>query len=932
LEGVGVGLTSPATLVVPAGYLKHPVSQRIPWVEDGFFSDPVRKSLTQNQKSILASWLQNLHTELLRNPVNRTLAGEVAGELDKFLRDLAVPTLGVFQPSKRPLPFGEPLAPAPLTALIPAEAVEQESNVRVCVSQGLTPAKQLYLIDTIQLPKIMGKEVREINVIGSSSLLNFDPLLHQRSDALFLAPGDLFTDRLFYTKSKGLLPGTWLDRKLNLDNLSIFLPLNPILRDYFSSEDLEKRVQLSAVNTPEGPGIRVTLGLKLSGFEGNPVDYQVYKDFPLRAENEINQAFPTLALWPNVPPGKWREYFVLVENSEGFGDLAFGIEQPTDNATVEIRKSGQESYQYWKCDRFPEILSAIDKNGRFLGLLPLNTPKVQPSSTGNWTVGVDFGTSFTNIYVRKGSTQPQRFNLQSNLLKITKGLEDIQAVTYREFFIADTFLPEGDNPPLSTILTSRGWQETEGQIPSLISQARIYFTRLDQFDFDKDYIKTNIKWQQVQYQRPFLSQLLRLVAAQAAQEDVHTIEWAISYPSAFSQSEINRYEITWQNIFQDLSKISGQIHKQSDTQGLRTESIAFAQFFGDVLNKDLVHTTCVDVGGGTSDISVWEENTLVHQTSVPYAGRDLFHRILQPNLAFVGDIFGLSSQNANSVRQQLASKNNFNAALDTYLRGNTDNILTDGYVIHADKPRNREFRTLVAFALGGLYHYLGLVQKYLKESGLLIQGQNVTSILIGGNGSRFLHWLTTSGRYTQNSEVNVLLQDILAQASGLQPNPNFMTLSPQPKEEACGGLVVLPDGEKLKGFAQKQKDYPFLGEHCTINGQPFVAWDRLNLSDMGETIEDFRITSFTELEQYIKNFNQIITDRSIEEINPLRNFGKGGLLTLTEDLSTLLQTSVTQASLRKKGPVTEFEPEPPFLLTLRCFVGVLADQWSKSAG
>jgi hypothetical protein len=116
-----------------------------------------------------------------------------------------------------------------------------------------------------------------------------------------------------------------------VDNLSILLPLNPILKKYFTSEDLEKSVRLEACNTPEGPGIRVTLDLRLSGFE-KPIQYQVYKDFPLKAKNEITQDVPTLALWPNVPPGKWNEYFVFIELTESL-ELAFSIEIPTQGAT-----------------------------------------------------------------------------------------------------------------------------------------------------------------------------------------------------------------------------------------------------------------------------------------------------------------------------------------------------------------------------------------------------------------------------------------------------------------------------------------------------------------------------------------------------------------------------------------------------------------------
>lgn len=933
-EDTVLGFTSPATLVVPAGHINSAAGNRIPWLKDGFFTDPIANGLTSAQKPILAAWLANLRVQVTANAISGDrddLKGVLARELDRFCQDLAVGTAPVFVPSDDPLPFGENLAPAPLNALIPAKAVERESNVQVFASAGLNPQKHLYIIDPVQLPSLMGRDVREINAIGSSSLLNFDPSLHRQSDALFLTPAELFAERLSYARTPGLLPGTWLDRELNAENLSILLPLNPILKDYFTSKDLGDRIQLAAVNTLEGPGVRVTLTLTLSGFDNNPIDYTVYRDFPLKAENEIVQAFPTIALWPSVSPGSWREYFVSVETSENL-KLAFALEEPTAGSLPVTRQSGQESFQYWKCDRFPQILSAVDREGQFLGLLPISVPAPHSSGVGTWTVGVDFGTSFTNIYVRKGSGQPERLNLQTSLLKITGGLEEIQATTYREYFIPDSFIPEGNNPPLSSILTTRGWQEAAGNIPGVVSQARIYVPRLDIFDFDKDYIKTNIKWQQAQYQRPFLGQLLRFIAAQAANEGVHTIHWAISYPSAFSRRERNAYTSSWDAILQELTRLTGQSHQLSGHQPTRTESIAFAQFCADVLERNLVHTTCVDIGGGTSDLSIWQENSLVHQASVPYAGRELFHKILQPNLAFIGDIFGLPPEAANSVRRQLAGKANFNSALDNYLRGNADKILTGGYVINASHPHNRQFRTLVAFALGGLYHYLGLLQKYLHQEKSLKQATQVTTVLLGGNGSRFLNWLSPNGRYTRNSEVNILLDGILTRSSGFNSNPEVMALSPKPKEEACGGLVVSPDGERLKGLEQEREDFPFLGEACEINGQLLAADRRLQLLEDWEVIEDFRIPSFTELERYIANFNGVIADKKIEEIDPLRHFESGSKFVLTDDLRSLLQTAVTQTCLRKRGTVEQFEPDPPFLIALSCFVGVLADRWAQSAG
>lgn len=226
---------------------------------------------------------------------------------------------------------------------------------------------------------------------------------------------------------------------------------------------------------------------------------------------------------------------------------------------------------------------------------------------------------------------------------------------------------------------------------------------------------------------------------------------------------------------------------------------------------------------------------------------------------------------------------------------------------------------------------MGLIQRGLNNAERLRYKDRPSSVRIGGSSSSLLHWLSPSGRYNSKSEINTLLQSILTQASGLGETHDYTIFSNNAGDEVSYGLVVPTDGERLIGWRwpQKNKDYLFLGENCIINGQFFTADQRLEFSNDWGVIDDFRITSFSELERYISNFNSIIKDKEIESINPLRNFINGELLTINESLRILSQDAVTDACLKKRGPFAEFEPEPPFLLTLRCFVGVLADQWSR---
>lgn len=97
-----------------------------------------------------------------------------------------------------------------------------------------------------------------------------------------------------------------------------------------------------------------------------------------------------------------------------------------------------------------------------------------------------------------------------------------------------------------------------------------------------------------------------------------------------------------------------------------------------------------------------------------------------------------------------------------------------------------------------------------------------------------------------------------------------------------------------------------------------------------EEINQFEIASFSQLENYIKNFNQTVKELGINEVDILRNFDGSGLYQLSNDDQVILKSRIKKACLRKHGPVSEFEAEPTFLIVLKCFIDLIADKWSKS--
>ncbi|AMA10806.1 hypothetical protein [Picosynechococcus sp. PCC 73109] len=941
-----LGMTSPATLVTPAPHVDNTLGQQIHWIKGNRFTDPTQ-SLSSRERYVVIEWLKNLCNELnnVWDSGNRELINSLIQELQDFANDLGGGQLSPIEINQNEDGFGILLEPAPLKYLAPMKLAEEgsapRSNVQILPSVGFSPERPIYLIDQERLPAKLGHRPGEIIVYGTISLQIFNPVTHGRDDAYFLKPEDFFLDELFYIEGDKLLPGTWITDKLNVyDSIdaqtnrvrgakTLLLPLNPLLKHYFASPDLEKVTSLSLIGQGSDRRVRVSLKVPLSGHGSKPIFYEVSKEFPLKPENSLSGAIPVVGMWPNVPVGTWKQFFVFTDASENV-ETAFSLAPPTVGATSFFRNMGQQArYQYWECPQHPNILEAVNADGRPLGVLPLRIPRVQLGETREWTVGVDFGTSFTNLAVRRGNGEPQWLDLQTQMLSITEAPLSIRDRAYREMFVPETFIKdERERLPMATLLTTIGWTESSSTaIPEPLKEARIFVPRLDKFDFNVEHVKSNIKWDQIRFQDPFLRHLQRLVAAQAALEGVTSVTWVVSYPSAFSPHEEQMYFATWKRTLRDMEQITYQRHLY-DENIHRTESIAFAEYYRNVcagVEDNLLNTICVDIGGGTSDIAIFRDSQVIYQTSVAYAGRDIYHRLLKLNLNAIGDVFGLSERDAKSL-QEVLKGNNFNSALDNYLRGNGRKILEGGYAVNASKQKNKEFRTLLVFAIGGLYHYLGLVQKYASQD----KNDCTATVFVGGNGSRFLDWLTPTGEYNSSSEINKVLLGVMERSSELKPNPKSEPIqrTVHPKSEVCEGLII-PQESTLQRVEQSN---PLVGEICEVNGKEFAALDVLDLPETWEKITSFNVISTQELERYIQNFNQIITQERIGSIQALPGMQIQGDQVIPEDLKEVLQQVVKDTCQKKLGKKEDFELESTFLLQLRCFMDILASRWARNNG
>ena len=751
----------------------------------------------------------------------------------------------------------------------------------------------------------------------------------QHGDAIeVLTPEDIFLPELYLLPGRQALPGSWIAARMegqpSVSGLTCtpLLPFKERIRALYSSAELEQACSLRVRERGGSAQIEVTLRLPL---DGQREAYPLSRTYTIRENNLLtDKDLPVIALWPYVNDRNWNAFYIFCE------DRPMGLR--VDGFSDYQRHVGQErdvSLCYFTAERFPDLIKLIDRD-RACGLIPITPPPPRGEGVATWSVGIDFGTSFTNFFIDDGGS-PGRRRLETLVKCILQAEDDKIEILLRNYFLPRQFLPLGNNPPTATALSLRGWQEVEGSVPELFHEARLWMPTSDFFG-GRD-VRTGFKWEHPQYQRPFLRELALLIAANAVAVGVESIQWFVSYPSAFSSEEKRDYEHLWDGLCEDLIRRSGLAHSLgtgADGSSLQTESIAFASYFGNVRDLPLVHTACLDIGGGTTDISLWQDDRLCHQASIPFAGREICTRILSASPSFVKRLF--SSEGSLPLVRELQDDKDL-ARQDRNLIGRLDNILRFGsgkllderlpVLRQSNSPQLEAFISLMAVAMGGLYHYLGLILAALEREGKLLRSEPMP-VYAGGNGARLLHWLVRSGAFSHGSEADQLLGTLQRMASGLADVKVSTTLSEAFKDETAKGLISRR--RRLTGEFDPLADPMIAGEAMAINGRRFDVLDRVALQDLDEEIASYNVSGTEEIRRFATHYDAAIRHGRITTLLPFTKLAEGGDTSLWRDVETTMRS---HCLLREGRAAASLQPEPGFITGLKALLEVLTQRWAE---
>jgi hypothetical protein len=809
-NGQPIGMTSPTTLVATASdYLNRISSAEVSWYSGTHLKDPVQV-LPPRHKQILSGWLSNLITKLERHHgINIDRWADLARLLRGFRTELGEGSTSFSQSG-----FGIQGADAGIFRYLdkPADGnLQDPSHVRLIPSKDREPARPLLVFEKA-IAEQWEMSPQNVTVHGAQTLASARV---EVPNAEVWKGADFFTKNLFVVFQEDAFRGTPGSGHQSLTlpggttSVTPILPLRAELMNYLTAEDLAQCVRWD--QTPDG--LKIRLFLKLSGSDLNNPAGQTIELTKLYRREEVQTLdnVPILEIWPNFKAAGWKAYYTCYSTDDLTTTFAARPYVPGDTVESEVQLGGRRQRHYWRSNTYPEamICRAAVANSqtnqmepRDAGLLLLTAPQGVTPQGQTYKVGIDFGASSTTICARTGQQSfPVKF--ADRKVSVTASGDRAQAQLF------DFFLPrrESEMPVLSFFHDFTNNLAGDEIRPFLDGHAYLLETA-ELFDPNTKGLAFDLKWSSIKVDRlrvrAFLTQLCLQTAAELTYSGGTGVSWAFSYPTAFSDEQMEGFPGIWKQVTADCLSQSGL--EQLDENKSRTESVAAALYFVNHQNAaTAVGTIFMDIGGSTSDISVWQDNRAVWQTSVLLAGRSIFSNYLWHNPEFLGS-FGIDVSRLLEVKEE--SQNNrklYHAFTDVLLRYNSERIFAQ-LPVQAGTEQVKALRQQLALGVSGLFHYVGSLLQYLTEIG--IYRQEVPNVYVCGNGSRIFRWLDID----EVQRINALYKAIFSSGAGWTSDQPFRVMRSQElKKEAAYGLVC---ESTLQGGNRERK---------VLAGESFIA-------------------------------------------------------------------------------------------------------------
>ncbi|MBT5712490.1 hypothetical protein HOI71_15690 [Candidatus Poribacteria bacterium] len=887
-----------------------------PWHDGSRFEDPIRH-LNASHKRLLSQWLQSLKAEWTARGRYDGI-GDIVGHIRSYQTDLVgTAEVVVTEDALRPnawddagmAPPYDVLSPGVLPEPPPSEEsldASPDAPANLVMKSRRDDGESRLLIDQL-VAGAATRPARDIHVYGG---VHLDTALERATEGssyamlgeMRLPEGVEWRDgSAFFTPSLVLIRGAHqFTGALKFDGIdqtdaggqshTAVLPIQPWVLDYIEPEDLARKARLVRIGNQDE--WRCELALQVS-VDGVPQQVNLAATYSTSSDTVHRHTTfpPAFQIWPNFYADDWQAYYAYCYELQTGEDSMFmrplgDVKESGPYYTDDSR--GRKWCEVSLLSSYPEALACdlwVPSEGAYVscGIALLSKPPSAQvaKAPSTWAVGIDLGTTGTYLSYRAsgGAPQPMAFEARSVQVMGPPELADYSALRFADSERSEMpFLTFFHAPP-----------EATGHDPFLAGNILFYHLLANPVAQDDHFSMTdlhcNLKWANdphtLKHAQMFLAQACLQANAEARAHGAGALTWHATYPTAFSGDMRGHIQLWWKAITRQISELTGCTNTPETP---RPEAIASALYFAEEQSANLdLGAVCIDIGGGTSDLSFWEGRKLLNQVSCLYAGRDIFFEALRANLAVldlleeeggVGDPswYWLKSEEiskiveSRDIRVGEEGRPSFYAHADSMLQlvrglgASTDRRLNPSWqeflATHNAIEDVKAISQHVRFALSGLFYYVGLCVRDLRSSGYFSRG--LPDFCLAGNGIRMLDW-AVSGEFSNDMTAAALFRHILYDAIGSDPDERFrLILSNDPKSESSRGSTH--PGTHLD-VAAGHDFWPLAGETFDLGGSTQSATKYLTPEDVFGGKVEVR-DGMDELHRFVGKYNEFAAGRN----------------------------------------------------------------------
>ena len=570
-------------------------------------------------------------------------------------------------------------------------------------------------------------------------------------------------------------------------------PLKPLFFELFDTTDLISNKMIS-MDTTVPNAVRVSLIIPTAA---GPITYnKLYKQSSIFERDFHLGIFPLIdATAQNIP----IDYHIgIVDNEDSIQGLV-SLDLWKDNRKIPnvkqaIRKAksvGLASVNYKSSEYFDKILIT---SGSSIGITTgyiIPKFKQYPINGTKAKIAFDFGTTNTHIEIKYDQATEKPFETNGLYASFS------QSVSKADHILADALLemevfPKTINTnktcryPLRTALLTNQNSNWNGN-PEAFQDSNIAFYYEKSGKQNHHEILTDLKWKNLSNLSDqkklihFIEGMLEGVKYNLVMDGIQAynteIRWL--FPVSMSINQKNQLTTIWTNI---VKKLFGDLTQVIDLP----ESIAPYQYYTNTMGL-MGLTASIDIGGGSSDISIFENNHPKLISSVSFAGNAVVGDGYNSNLKINGfyrlfredfvKACGLNngSEQAVILNQIINGNDPSSSNFSNFLFSVDNSIFNYGEELSVSKLK---FLYLVFYAAQAYY-----LAKMMKGIG----SEKPANIIFSGSGSKSLNILDSDH---QSFTLTKGLFEFFFNSVYESNNANIrIELTSQPKEVSCKGAL-----------------------------------------------------------------------------------------------------------------------------------------------